>query len=292
VLYTILKTRKWSSRWIVCICFLCIFSTLSACGNQTQNVKKQPVTQKQIIPPHSLLTNGTLTIGSYTNYLPQEFVDGTNHLTGFDIDLINELARRMGLHSKFVQLDFRNLLPSLQAKTVDVVISAMPITPEMQKKADFIPYFKGGESLLVANGNPYHIQTTYDLCGLSVGVQIGTLEETDLRQASNICQQNGRKAINTMALSVQTDVIHLLMAGHVVATYQDAPVSDYYIHQAPSLFHLGGPVTNMNVEGIAVHKGDTAMYKAIENTLEAIRKDGTYHYLIMKWGLTTGELEN
>jgi polar amino acid transport system substrate-binding protein len=234
---------------------------------------------------------GTLTIGSYTDYPPQEFTDeNTNTLVGFDIDLINALAKLMSLRPKIVSLDFSSLLPNLQARNIDLVISAIPITPDFQKLADFVPYFKGGESLLVQNGNPHHIQNTSDLCGLAVGVRIGTLEENDLRIANDACKQVGDKPIMTTALPDQADVIHLLMTGHVVATYQDAPVSDYYVRQAPSIFDIGGPVTNENVEGIAVHKGDGTMLKAVQSALQTLRKDGTYHYLIMKWGLTTGEL--
>jgi len=76
----------------------------------------------------------------------------------------------------------------------------------------------------------------------------------------------------------------------VIATYQDSPVSDYYIRQAPSLFTIGGPVANENLEGIVVRKGDPSMLKALQSAFQALNRDGTYHYLIMKWGLTTGEL--
>ncbi|HTK07614.1 MAG TPA: ABC transporter substrate-binding protein [Ktedonobacteraceae bacterium] len=289
-----LRTREWSSRkWYLIFCLLLLSTWLVACAQpQAQNKSKAFVTPlAQITAPTPLLTRGILTIGSYTNYLPQEFTEGeTDTVVGFDIDLINVLAQRMGLRPHVVQLDFSSLLPSLQEKNVDVVISALPITSDLQKQVDFVPYFKGGESLLVANGNPHHIQGTNDLCGLSVGVRIGTLEENDLRVASNTCKQAGNKPITTIALSNGADVIQLLKTGRVVATYQDAPVSDYYIHQDPSLFAIGGQVTNGNVEGIAIRKGDASILQAVQKAFQAVRNDGTYHFLIMKWGLTTGEL--
>jgi polar amino acid transport system substrate-binding protein len=251
----------------------------------------RPTPHIQVTAPVSLLTPNTLTVGSYTDYPPQEFIDTTtNTVVGFDIDLISSMAQYMGLRTDIVQLEFSSLLHSLKKNDVDIVISAIPITPDLQKQAELIPYFRGGESFLVENGNPYHIQSTSDLCGLSVGVRSGTLEENDLRIANDTCKQAGNKPITTIALSKEDDVIHLLMIGRVIATYQDSPVSDYYIRQAPSLFTLGGPVTNENLEGIVVRKGDSSMLKALQSAFQALNKDGTYHYLIMKWGLTTGEL--
>ncbi len=296
MLRSFIRTRKRPSKRFFCAacCLLVVFFVAACAQSQEQHAQKiRVVSVTQIASPSSLLVPGTLTIGSYTSYPPQEFIDTTtNMVVGFDIDLITVLAQRMNLHPKIVQLDFTSLLPSLREKDIDIAISAIPITPDLQKQATLLPYFKGGESLLVAIGNPHHIQSTSDLCGLSVGVRSGTLEENDLRVASNSCMLAGSKPIATIALPDQDSVIHLLKTGNVVATYQDAPVSDYYIRQAPSLFAIAGQVTNENVEGIAMRKDDKSMEQALQAAFAAVRKDGTYHYLIMKWGLTTGELTN
>ena len=77
----------------------------------------------------------------------------------------------------------------------------------------------------------------------------------------------------------------MLATNHVVATYQDSPVTDYYIKLNPGQFQLGGSVNNAGLEGIAIRKGDTSMFNAIKASFDLVKSDGTYHSLILKWGL-------
>src|SRR5207249_2650 len=153
-------------------------------------------------------TPGVLTVGSDTTYAPQEYIDtATNQATGFDIDLIKAIAQRMGLTARVQTAKFDSIIPSLDSKRFDVAISAMTITPDRQQKVDFVPYFNAGESLLVQKGNPKSIKSVTDLCGLNVGVQNSTVEQTDLQTASDNCKKAGKPTINMTVLQDQTAVI-------------------------------------------------------------------------------------
>lgn len=241
--------------------------------------------------PNDLITAGTLTVGSDTTYPPQEYIDPTtNQATGFDIDLIKAVAQRLGLKAKIVTTSFNTIIDSLSAKRFDVVISAVSITPQRLQKVDFVPYFNAGESLLVQSGNPMNIKCIANLCGQNVGVQNGTIEQSDLQTQSDACKKAGKPAINITALTNQTDVIQLLATNRVVATYQDSPVTDYYLKQHAGQFSVGGSVINAGAEGIVVRKGDTSMLDAMQAGFNALKTDGTYHSLIQKWGLTSEEL--
>lgn len=195
-------------------------------------------------------------------------------------------AARMELKAKVVTANFSTIISSLAAKRFDVVISAVSITPDRQKQVDFVPYFNAGESLLVQAGNPKNIKQLSDLCGQNAGVQNGTIEQIDLQAASNDCTTTGMAAINLTVLTNQNDVVQLLATNRVVATYQDSPVTDYYIKLNPGRFQLGGSVKNAGPEGIAIRKGDTSMFNAIKASFDLVKSDGTYHSLILKWGLT------
>ncbi len=237
------------------------------------------------------MTAGTLTVGSDTTYPPQEFLDTTtNKYTGFDVDLITEMAARMGLKANIVKTDFTTIIDNLVNKRFDVVISAVTISDERKKKADFIPYFNAGESLLVAKGNPMNLKAVADLCGLNVGVQKATVEQDDLTAGSKDCVSKGKKAINMTILASQTDVVQLLVNKRVVATYQDSPVTDYFNKLNPGQFEVGGSVVNAAEEGIAVRKGDTAMLTPLQSAFNAVKSDGTYTKIVQKWGVTSGAL--
>ena len=260
-------------------------STSTGGGSPTATVKPS------IAAPTNLITPGTLTVGSDTTYPPQEFLDTTtNTYTGFDIDLITAMAARMGLKPNIVKTDFTTIIDNLVNKRFDVVISAVTINPDRQKKADFIPYFNAGESLLVAKGNPMNLKSVADLCGLNVGVQKATVEQDDLTAGSKDCVSKGKKPINLTILASQTDVVQLLINKRVVATYQDSPVTDYFNKLNPGQFEVGGAVVNAAQEGIAVRKGDTAMMTPLQAAFNAVKADGTYNKIVQKWGVTSGAL--
>lgn len=272
-----------------------IVMLLAACGNTTGGGGgTTPTANPQtptVTPPNDLITPGTLTVGSDTTYPPQEYIDTTtNQAAGFDIDLITAVAARMGLKAKIVTTSFDTIINSLTAKRFDVVMSAVSVTPDRQKKVDFVPYFNAGESLLVPIGNPKNIKSVSDLCGQPVGVQNGTIEQSDLQTASDACKKAGKPAINITALTNQTDVIQLLATNRVVATYQDSPVTDYYIKLHPGQFAVGGSVVGAGPEGIVIRKGDTSMFNAVQTAFNQLKADGSYHQLILKWGLTNEEL--
>jgi polar amino acid transport system substrate-binding protein len=264
---------------------------LSACGGPSSGSTSSS-TKATVKAPNDLIKSGILLVGSDTTYAPQEFIDATSgNPTGFDVDLIKAMAQKMGLTANVETAKFDSIIDSLDAKRFDVVISAITITSDRQKKADFVPYFNAGESLLVQTGNPKHITNVSNLCGLNVGVQNGTVEQTDLQTASQACQKAGKPPINMQVLQDQTAVIQLLTTGRVVATYQDSPVTDYYLKLYPGRFSIGGSVVNAAQEGIAVRKGDSSMLNAIQAAFNAVRSDGTYHSLILKWGLSNEELK-
>ena len=285
------RSRNASKGMLYLGLLILIVMLISACGSNSTttggNSSTASPAASTVAAPSDLITPGTLTVGSDTTYPPQEYIDtATNQAAGFDVDLITAIGKQMGLQTKVATTSFDTIINSLAAKRFDVVISAMSITPERQKKVDFVPYFNAGESLLVKIGNPMNIKSTADLCGKMVGVQNGTVEQTDLNTANTACKNAGKPAIQITALTNQTDVIQLLASGRVVATYQDSPVTDYYNKQHPGQFAVGGSVVNAGLEGIAVRKGDTSMFNAVQTAFNQLKANGTYTSLIQKWGLT------
>jgi polar amino acid transport system substrate-binding protein len=277
-----MKRRRRTSLAVLLLGSMIVLSLfLAACGTGSSTTSTPPTP----------ITPGVLTVGSDTTYPPQEYIDPTtNKAAGFDVDLITAIAQRMGLQAHIVTTQFTTILDDLVARHFDVVISAVSITPERQKQVDFVPYLTAGESLLVQKGNPKNIQSTDDLCGLAVGVQEGTLEQGILQSSSDNCEEQDKPAITMIALQDQTAVIQLLAQNRVVATYQDSPVTDYFVKQHPDQFAVGGSVVFSGPEGIAVRKNDASMFNAIQTAYNQVKAAGTYHQLILKWGLTSGEL--
>lgn len=269
-----------------------LFAACGSSGGTTTtggNPNPTTPTKPSITAPTGLITAGTLTVGSDTTYPPQEFVDtASGKAIGFDIDLITAMAQRMGLKVDVKKASFNTIIDDLSAHRYDVAISAITINDQRKQKADFVPYFSAGESLLVAKGNPEKLATVKDLCGKNVGVQDGTVELDDLNTANKACKAAG-KPINLTVLKDQTDVIQLLINRRVVATYQDSPVTDYYIKLNPGQLEIGGSVVNAAPEGIAVRKGDSSMLTAMQDAFKALKSDGTYDSIFSKWQLNAAQ---
>src|SRR5205823_7499891 len=88
-----------------------------------------------VTPPKDLITPGTLTVGSDTTYPPQEYIDTTtSNPAGFDVDLITAIAQRMGLKAHVVTTKFDTIIDDLSNKRFDVVISAITINPDRERK--------------------------------------------------------------------------------------------------------------------------------------------------------------
>ncbi len=266
---------------------------LAACGSSSTGSTTVPTPNSStptVAAPTDLISSGTLTVGSDTTYPPQEFVNTqTGQSTGFDIDLITAIAQRMGLKVNIVRADFSTIIDSLTAKRFDVVISALSINPDREKKVDFVPYFNAGESLLVQKGNPKKITSITGACGMKIGVQTGTVEQDDTNAANTACKSAGKPAIAITALQNQTDVIQLLVTGRVDATYQDSPVTDYYVSQNAGQFEVGGSVVNAAPEGIAVSKGNTSVFNAVQKAFDQLKAAGTYNALFIKWHLSDSQ---
>lgn len=261
---------------------------LTACGSTTNNsVGSAPAT---VATPTNLLQAKQLLVGSDTTYTPMEYLDTTsNDYAGFDIDLIKAISAKMGLTEVTKKTGFDTIFDDLNNKRFDIVISSVTINSDRQKKFNFIPYFNAGESLLVKKGNPEHLKSVADLCGLKIGVQTGTVEQTDLDTGSTTCKSKGKPAIQETVLQDQTAVVQLLANGRVDATYQDSPVTDYYNKINPGQFEVGGSVVNAAPYGIVVRKGDTSMFNSIQAALKAVKADGTYDKLFTKWGFTASQ---
>jgi ABC-type amino acid transport substrate-binding protein len=120
--------------------------------------------------------DGKLNVGMELAFAPMEFYDEFKHEAGADIELAQALAKTLGLDLVVENMPFDDLLPSLESGKVDIVISAMTITPERAAKADFIPYMMAGTGILVKLGNPAKIRRLHDLCGKIVALQEGTAQ--------------------------------------------------------------------------------------------------------------------
>src|SRR5258708_28896016 len=146
-----------------------------------------------------LVEPGKLTWGSSPTFVPFEFmVDGK--AKGFDVDLMEELAKRIGLASTMLGMEFKGVIPALLGNRIDVGVSGLYVTAERLQVADFIPYVIVGNQIVVRKGNPHHISGRDALCGFKVAVPVSTAFEASAKKASADCKASGKPEIDLLSL--------------------------------------------------------------------------------------------
>jgi polar amino acid transport system substrate-binding protein len=242
-----------------------------------------------ITPPTTLVRPGTITFLSDTTYPPQESIDPSNQqAVGFDIEIAQAVAAKMGMTATIQTTDTPQLFGALLAKKGDAIISALQITPDVQRQVALVAYFRAGQAILVRKGNPSAISSLSDLCGKKVSVQVQSPEETSIDEANGgVCKDN---KINKQVYPTDLQAVLILKQRGVEAALDDSPVAAYFVKQTPDQLELAGAPFKTNPEGIAIDPKNGELLKAIQQAMMAIYRDGTYRQILTKWNLLDGEI--
>src|SRR5438552_8965864 len=123
--------------------------------------------------PEAIKQAGALHLTVNSTYAPMEYRDpATNELIGLDIDLANEIAKRLGVKIIWSETPFAELIPSLQTKRADFIISGISDRSSRREAADFVDYLTTGPQFFVLTDSPAKVAT--DLCGQRVGTTRST----------------------------------------------------------------------------------------------------------------------
>ena len=246
-------------------------------------------TPPSITPPTTLVRPGTLTFLSDTTYPPQESIDpATQHAVGFDIDIAKAIAAKMGLTATFQTTNSPQIVGALLAKKGDAIISALQITPDLQRQVALVAYFRAGQAILVRKGDASGISGIRDLCGKKVAVQVQSPEENTIDEANGgLCKD---AKIIKQVFPTDLQAVLVLKQRGVEAALDDSPVAAYFVKQTPDQLELAGPPFKTNPEGIAVDPKNGELLKAMQQAMMAIYQDGTYRQILTAWNLLDGEI--
>ncbi|MGN6256189.1 MAG: basic amino acid ABC transporter substrate-binding protein [Solirubrobacterales bacterium] len=214
----------------------------------------------------------TLTVGSDIPYPP--FEQGRpGHYTGFDVELMEAIAEKIGRKAEFQDTSFETIFRDVAQGKFDAVISAATITPEREKAVDFSnPYYLSEQALLVTEGSPF--EELKELEGKTVGVQQGTtgqeLAKEEIGGAEIRPYPEGPDAVNA------------LKNGTVEGVVIDAPVAQNAVEKSGGL-EIAEKIPTEEDYGIAVAQGETELLEEINKGLEEVEKDGTYTKIFKKW---------
>lgn len=222
------------------------------------------------------LVGRTFAIATDTTFAPFEFRDAGGELTGVDMDLIREVARRGGFTVDIKSVGFDAALQALQSGQVDGVIAGMSITDARKQVFDFSdPYFESGIQMAVKKNST--IASYADLRGYTVVAKTGS---EGLRFAQSIAGQYG---FTVKALAQADTMYSEVNAGTAAAVFDDYPVLAYGIKQGNGLKTVTAKERG-SAYGFAVNKGQNGPLLAAFNAyLAAMKADGTYQQILEKY---------
>lgn len=210
---------------------------------------------------------------------PYAFIDPLDQhaLEGFEKDIIDAVAKRMGRQPVMVQNDWATLVPGLNRHLYDVVISGLEITKEHQEAVDFsIPYYYTFEQLAVRIGDDrYH--NLDELRGQKVGTLRASLAERILEKNGNVIPTVYDDEVNAYGD---------LASGRIAAVLLDYPIALYYGAPNPALRLVGDPIGRMRY-GIAMRKDDPELQKQVNAALQAVIDSGELRTILERWKLWT-----
>ncbi len=221
-----------------------------------------------------------LRVVTEAGFAPFEFKEANDEFTGFDMELIEAIAKAEGYTVKITHMGFESLIPALQSNKADCAIAGMSINEERKKSVDFsTPYFDAGLIIAVPTATD-GISTLDDLQGKKIGCQVGTIG----CDASNSVKEKDPKTEVRVFDNIGEAFMEMEKGG-VDAVVNDQAVTAYYIMTTgKNKVKMVGEVFSAEDQyGIAVKKGNAEMLKVINDGLEKIKANGEYDKIYDKW---------
>ena len=266
-------------------------ATLTGCGGSTDAAGTSdptvPATVK--VSAGTLVKDGQITYCSDISAPPLTFYDASQKPVGAEIELGDALAAQLGVRAEWANTGFNGIIPALQAKQCDAIISQLYIKAEREKVVDFVPYMYATNTLMVANGNN-DIKTTDDLCGKKAAAQTGSTIVQYFTDQSAKCAAAGKPNIDIRQFTKDSDALQQLRVGLVDSYGTTLETAAYVTTQQQGAFKLTGEPFNRIKVGIATRKDSQALHEALTQAFAAIQKNGAYTAALTKWNLTGDDI--
>ncbi|MFC9351916.1 ABC transporter substrate-binding protein [Arthrobacter sp. NPDC057013] len=288
---------------------LAVLLSLSACGgaaagdqapadaktSHTADISEgvQPDPAAVALLPQSYKDKGELTVAMDLHYPPTTFLaDDNTTPIGLNPDVARLVAKKLGLKLKFENTAFDSIVPGIDGGRFDFTATTMSKTDERLKVLDMIDYFRAGNSVAVAAGNPLKL-TVQTLCGKSIAVTQGSTGQLKRLPALNeqTCTSKGQPAINAVTLPNVQEALTQLHSKRIDGVFYDTTSLAWAEKQQPGSFTLLGRVNvgSNDLTAVGLKKGSPltpALQKAVQSVLETPQ----YKESLQTWGLESGAI--
>lgn len=272
--------------------------SMAACGSEksaaptSTGVKPSTTVDSALaaMVPAAIKADGKIIVGTDSTYAPNEFLDTDGKtVIGFDVDLFNAVAAKLGLTTEWVSADFGTLITGVQSGKYEASVSSFTINADREKQSNMISYFSAGTQWAQkAGGN----LDPNNACGKNIAVQKNTVQADDLTARSKKCTDAGGKAITLDQYQKQDDATAAVASGKDVGMLADSPVIAYAVKQSNGQLALAGDIYDSAPYGYVVSNtaDGTSFANAIKGAVQDLINAGTYIKIPTNWGVQGGAI--
>lgn len=216
---------------------------------------------------------GVMVVGLDDTFAPMGYRDEQNNLVGFDIDMTEEIGKRLGVKIEWQPTQWDGVILALDSKRFDVIISGMTVTEERKKSINFsTPYINDGLVMVVKKGTT-GFNTAEDLKGKVIGTQAGSSGE-------EACKKMGLEA---KLYKTYPEAFNDLQIGRTQVVVVDAMTAGHYLSKRTDTFEIVGEQLTQEPMAIGIRKADTELKAALDQVIAEMQKDGTLTSISQKW---------
>lgn len=238
--------------------------------------------------PAKIAKAGKIIVGVDPTYAPNEYKDANGKPIGWEIELMDAAAAKLGLKTQYAVAKFDTIIPAIAGGKYNASVSSFTDNADREKIVDFVNYYTAGIQWAAPAGKTVD---PGNACGLKVAVQATTYQDTDeMPGKSKACTDAGKPAIQVIKFDTQDQATNSVALGQADAMSADSPVTLYAIAQLKGKLQPAGKSFEVAPYGIAVAKGDK-LGKALQKAVQSMVDDGTYKKILDKWGVADGGIE-
>jgi polar amino acid transport system substrate-binding protein len=240
--------------------------------------------------PAAIKSAGKIIIGTDSTYAPSEYLDTDGKtVIGFDVDLFNAVAAKLGLKTEWQSAKFDDIIPGVGTGKYNIGVSSFTVNADREKQVTMVSYFSAGTqwaSKTGANIDPDNA------CGRKVAVQTSTVQVDDITARSKKCTDGGKAAITIEQYQAQSDATNAVVTGKDDAMLADSPVCAYAVKQTNGQLALAGQIYDSAPYGYVLPKDQTDFGGAIASAVQSLISDGTYKTILSHWGVDAGSISS
>jgi ABC-type amino acid transport substrate-binding protein len=238
--------------------------------------------------PADIRATGHLVIGVDVPYTPNEFKNSQGQIVGFDVDLMNAIAKTLGLVPDYREMPYERIIPAVQAQLLNLGMSSMTDTKAREAMVDFVTYFNKGTLWAQRPGPPIDPNAA---CGRRVGVRTGSVHDrNEIPAKSNVCVAAGLAPIDKVVFDRQDDLTAALIAGKIDAMSADSPTTGFAIKLSAGALVAAGEVFDTEPYGWPVPKG-SKLAESLRQALAHLMQTGEYRTIATMWGVDKGMID-